>query len=619
MTFTVGSVDDPLGIKNVYNNAQFGIVFVPASTASTSLSDLQSNPGTVIQNLINNNNFCNTAPYNSNDSQGRCVFVSPDNYYGTTSGLKSMSLQCYTSSGALISPGVTSLLQVAAYCELILPQTQNNQGVVMGTWDAQSAYPGTNYYVAFYNPSQYCTNCNTGPGTYYTDQASVYVNPTVTVSPASIYPASQVAPGSDVYVNAFFTFANPSGTLPPAQCGTEGNYGNCPIIEFTPNSYTTPCVSPLGLINSGNPPWCVTSVALDGAQKEVPCLFSAAGGNAKINEYTPPGITPPYLISITTDPAPVSAINPHEMFCVYYSPDYNMPELSGNPSTWVAQSSPYPGIWPDYYNLSLQVGGSSTSGGMYLNVAPNPAVPNTLVTVTSSPQGNGCSTNSAGVVVCPTYYTEIAPMSGQTPDCVQPTPTTPICSPGAAPDHTSLSAMLKANNNQACVLEGPQTAYQYQQTFTTDNTPDGTSIGICTFLPSLSLSASQTLQVSTSGGSGGGGGGAICPPGTNNPACISGSQPPVNIGAATNAICSVYFIINTVLFILALTIMIIGGAVYAGANVLPGSTRGVIQGYAMGMVMGGVVGAIIAVVAPWVLQIIIGSPSLQSIITAACP
>ena len=94
---------------------------------------------------------------------------------------------------------------------------------------------------------------------------------------------------------------------------------------------------------------------------------------------------------------------------------------------------------------------------------------------------------------------------------------------------------------------------------------------------------------------------------------ISGAQ----ASNVTNAICNVYFIVNDSVFILALTLMILGGAVYSGGQILPGSARGQIQAYAMGLVLGGTIGAIIAMLAPWLLGQIFGANSTA--IATFCP
>ncbi|MGC8651653.1 MAG: hypothetical protein ACP5UH_00145 [Candidatus Micrarchaeia archaeon] len=81
---------------------------------------------------------------------------------------------------------------------------------------------------------------------------------------------------------------------------------------------------------------------------------------------------------------------------------------------------------------------------------------------------------------------------------------------------------------------------------------------------------------------------------------------------AVNAICSVYNGVVSVIFILGLVLIILGGALYAGAHVIPGQTKGQVQGYGMGMILGGVIGVIIAVIAPYILQVITGNASIAS-------
>ncbi|MGC8495991.1 MAG: hypothetical protein ACP5MX_02175 [Candidatus Micrarchaeia archaeon] len=80
------------------------------------------------------------------------------------------------------------------------------------------------------------------------------------------------------------------------------------------------------------------------------------------------------------------------------------------------------------------------------------------------------------------------------------------------------------------------------------------------------------------------------------------------------AICNLYNTVHSVIFILGLTLMILGGALYAGAHVMPSQSKGTLQGYAMGMVLGGVIGVIIAVISPYILQLITSNNLL-----AECP
>jgi len=79
-----------------------------------------------------------------------------------------------------------------------------------------------------------------------------------------------------------------------------------------------------------------------------------------------------------------------------------------------------------------------------------------------------------------------------------------------------------------------------------------------------------------------------------------------------SALCSIlttYTDVVDIIFVLGLMLMILGGAMYAGANLLPGTTKGSLQGYGMGMIIGGVIGVIIAELAPFILQGLTGSSS----------
>ncbi len=78
-------------------------------------------------------------------------------------------------------------------------------------------------------------------------------------------------------------------------------------------------------------------------------------------------------------------------------------------------------------------------------------------------------------------------------------------------------------------------------------------------------------------------------------------------------VCGIYYAVSTTIFILGLMLMILGGAVYAGSHLLPGQSRGPLQGYGMGMVMGGLIGVVIAVLAPFILSVITGNAALTSV------
>ncbi len=99
-----------------------------------------------------------------------------------------------------------------------------------------------------------------------------------------------------------------------------------------------------------------------------------------------------------------------------------------------------------------------------------------------------------------------------------------------------------------------------------------------------------------------------CPP--YDPTCstFSGVQapPPLSISSIQAEACSLYLAANQILIILALTLMLIGGILYATANTLPGQTRGVIQAYGFGLVIAGVASLIIAAVSIYALTLVSG-------------
>lgn len=98
---------------------------------------------------------------------------------------------------------------------------------------------------------------------------------------------------------------------------------------------------------------------------------------------------------------------------------------------------------------------------------------------------------------------------------------------------------------------------------------------------------------------------------------IAFSQLVLQAQPITNSLCTVYFIVNTVLFILSLALMILGGAIYAGSSLLPGQTRGTLQAYSWGLILGGVAGAIIGMLAPFILSTVTGNTVTQ--ILSVCP
>jgi len=84
------------------------------------------------------------------------------------------------------------------------------------------------------------------------------------------------------------------------------------------------------------------------------------------------------------------------------------------------------------------------------------------------------------------------------------------------------------------------------------------------------------------------------------------------VNTISSALCSIYNIVHTVIFIIGLVLIILGGAMYAGAHVLPGNLKGSLQGYGMGMIVGGIAGVIIALSAPYIMNTIAGNNTVGS-------
>ncbi len=114
-----------------------------------------------------------------------------------------------------------------------------------------------------------------------------------------------------------------------------------------------------------------------------------------------------------------------------------------------------------------------------------------------------------------------------------------------------------------------------------------------------------------------------------NPSCDAGCGALTSIGCATGSqqcispanavmypLCGVYNNVHNIIFLLAIVLVIMGGALYAGANIMPSASKGAIQGYGMGFILGGVVGVIISILAPYIIGIVSGQSSTS--ILAVC-
>ncbi len=74
----------------------------------------------------------------------------------------------------------------------------------------------------------------------------------------------------------------------------------------------------------------------------------------------------------------------------------------------------------------------------------------------------------------------------------------------------------------------------------------------------------------------------------------------------STSLCGIVGSIQTVIGVIAILLFITGGALYAGAHMLPaaGNLRGNLQGWSMGMIVGAVVGIILVILAPTLIKTI---------------
>ena len=82
-------------------------------------------------------------------------------------------------------------------------------------------------------------------------------------------------------------------------------------------------------------------------------------------------------------------------------------------------------------------------------------------------------------------------------------------------------------------------------------------------------------------------------------------------GDLTSTLCGIINAIGLIIGILALMLFILGGVLYAVAHFLPaaGNLRAGMQGWGMGMLVAGVVALILYILAPHIIEIIVGFQS----------
>ncbi len=84
-----------------------------------------------------------------------------------------------------------------------------------------------------------------------------------------------------------------------------------------------------------------------------------------------------------------------------------------------------------------------------------------------------------------------------------------------------------------------------------------------------------------------------------------------------NEVCSIYHIIDTVIFVIALALIVLGGTIYAVSHAT-GGMKGTLQGYAMGLILGGIIGVIIVLLAAPILSIVANVGNASFSVQTAC-
>ncbi len=80
----------------------------------------------------------------------------------------------------------------------------------------------------------------------------------------------------------------------------------------------------------------------------------------------------------------------------------------------------------------------------------------------------------------------------------------------------------------------------------------------------------------------------------------------VNTSSLTNILCGVKDAVMTVVFVVGLLLLVVGGSMYALAHIMPAQQKGALQGYGMGMIIGGVAGIILTLIAPFLINQLYG-------------
>ncbi|MDE1845991.1 MAG: hypothetical protein KGH53_01780 [Candidatus Micrarchaeota archaeon] len=95
-----------------------------------------------------------------------------------------------------------------------------------------------------------------------------------------------------------------------------------------------------------------------------------------------------------------------------------------------------------------------------------------------------------------------------------------------------------------------------------------------------------------------------CP--TNYVVCVQTSNPNLT-PSLSEQLCKIYSLIREVLYALSLLLFVLGGVIYAIAHAIPPPQKGSYQGYGIGLVLGAITVALLAVLAPIIINLILGN------------
>jgi cytochrome c oxidase assembly factor CtaG len=97
-----------------------------------------------------------------------------------------------------------------------------------------------------------------------------------------------------------------------------------------------------------------------------------------------------------------------------------------------------------------------------------------------------------------------------------------------------------------------------------------------------------------------------------------GTGTSAGVSTVEQTLCSIYNAIHSLVFVIALVLIVLGGILYAGAHMVPGDTRGKLQGYSWTMIIGGIVGIVIVLLAPWLVGLFANSSGATGFSTSLC-